>query len=120
MGVLVTVVLTSSLMWGGCAACLQVYARPASKSGCCLPAGQCKKSGPTLPTHKHCAAPDLALQQYVKANAVDPARAQTVVARVEATSFIVSPLVEQRTATPLDLAATDPPELFLLHSIFLI
>jgi hypothetical protein len=120
MGVLVTAVLTSSLLWGGCAACQQVYVRSTSKSGCCMPTGQCKQPGPTLPIHKQCATPDLALQQYVKANAVDPGRVQAVAAQVEVASAIVAPLVERPVAAALDSPVKSPPDLFRLYSVFLI
>lgn len=120
MGVLVAAVLTSSLLWGGCAACQQVYVRSTSKSGCCMPTGHCKQPGPTLPIHKQCAMPDLALQQYVKANAVEQARVQTMAAPVEVADPIVAALAARPVPAPLDSPVKSPPDLFRLYSVFLI
>ena len=118
----VTVVLALSMLWGECAPCQQLLAavQPASNR-CCDSKGKCKTPQSQTPLRKPCQSPTAVLAQY---EVTQPDhRAQVEVAPVVAADIAldVMPVVPEMMASlaPSPPGYT-PPDLYTLHSTFLI
>ena len=110
-GALATI-LTATLLWGGCAACAQVFTPKGAASGCCDRAGKCETPAPQQRTHKHCTSSAPALQQYAQA---DPERALPLgLAPLDVENAAIRMIPVHLPAHPAP--DPSPPDLFLLHS----
>ena len=113
---IVAALLVGAVLWGGCLPCTQLLARQQAPTGCCDQAGKCKTPAPDTPSPKYCKSPALALDQYVKA---DPDL--RVVALLETAPAVVPALAAPPTVVRVTaLPGYSPPDLFRLHSAFLI
>lgn len=107
------VVVAGALVWGGCVSCQNLLPQKQTAGGCCENSGKCKVPAPQESGHKHCKAPALALEQYVKA---DPDRAFEACSEPEP---VVAAAVCAPAVTPVAVdAAYSPPAVFLLNSTF--
>lgn len=110
-----SLLLVATLVWGGCLSCSQYFMFANSSSGCCHPSGHCSKT-PQVPASKEChIQPFAATKSFA---APDPQSLPAVAAPVvlmadQASVFNTRPLAfVPRQASP--------PDLCLLHSVFLI
>lgn len=111
--------LTATLLWGGCLSCAQYFMSPVSQAGhCCKPSGECRKTQNSSPPSKDCAIQPYSLAQTV----ATPDHAEILMASVVATPGYGLFLQLPQTHPILDLPATgsrgSPPDLNLLHSVF--
>jgi hypothetical protein len=110
------IVLTATMLWGGCLSCSQYFMFPmfptARAKSCCLPSGGCKDKPAKSSSQAECVI-----------QAMAPAKAPAV----PLSSFTVLPASAPvlRVAARLDARRDDgpshqtsPPDLFLLHSVF--
>ena len=116
-----TLLLALSVLWGECAPCQQLLAavQPAAKR-CCDPKGNCRTPQPQTPLQKPCQSPTAVLAQYDVAppdHRVQGDVAPVVTGDLEAGVMLVA-------ETPASLAPSPPgytpPDLYTLHSAFLI
>jgi hypothetical protein len=119
-----TLLLTASLLWGGCLSCSQYFMFPVSGARhCCMPSSGCKdnKDSNNKPKKSPSSQPqDCTLQQIVIAKQV------TAVDRIPNVVFLpLTPLLETSNALSLPPQAIrilsdpgSPPDLHLLHSVF--
>jgi len=116
--VLMSLLMTATLLWGGCLSCPQ-YFMLASKAGksCCMPSGECKE--------KQSGRQSRSQECTIQPVAVSDSRVADTIAQA-ATS--VMPIPAANVAVPLTLAVPNelrlaqsdrgsPPDLNLLHSI---
>jgi len=73
---ILSVLLVSALLWGGCVACPQYFQAPLTKKSCCTPTGQCKNTKPGSSQQKTCQFQQVELQQ--KLQMAEPAIAATL------------------------------------------
>lgn len=112
---LLSLLLVTSLVWGGCISCEQYFMWPGVKS-CCTPGGHCKtKQSPAKkdsgPECKQLAFEDhKSLDHHFDLPAVDTA-AVPVAQPVLATEAVAH-------RPSLELLAASPPDLQILHSTF--
>jgi hypothetical protein len=64
---LLSVLLTATLLWGGCVACPQYFQAPLTKKSCCTPTGQCKNTKQGTSQQKPCQFQQLELQKKLPA-----------------------------------------------------
>lgn len=112
--------MTVSLLWGGCAPCQQILLSASQQGGCCLPTGKCKTSAPLAPAHKNCTTPALVLEQYVAAPVAHVTQADAAVVRILTPKWALLPTFERHSAVFDVLPFDSPPELFQRHSALLI
>lgn len=116
----VAVMLTATLLWGGCLSCAQYFMFPGGvEKSCCMPSGDCKKTQNSPAPQRECRIQPMALK------AAPPQLLHASI--LENSSFVLPPQ-----ATVLTIAATfphtyrntrstnlpAPPDLCLLHSVF--
>lgn len=63
---LLSLLLTTALLWGGCVACPQFFQAPLAKKSCCDPSGHCRKTKTNQSSQKPCQFQQLKLEQRVK------------------------------------------------------
>jgi hypothetical protein len=63
---LLSALLATTLLWGGCVACPQFFQSPVAKKSCCDPAGHCRNTGKGTSHQRPCQFQQLELQQKVK------------------------------------------------------
>jgi hypothetical protein len=113
------VVLTATLLWGGCLSCAQYFMFPSiSAKTCCMPSGHCEDKGSKPSSNEECRIQSLSAAETGPV----PAGASIPV------SFVDSlPALAPASTVPLRLAAWGraispnqfiPPDLCLLHSVF--
>ncbi|MBV8830489.1 MAG: hypothetical protein JO108_14785 [Acidobacteriaceae bacterium] len=111
---LLSVLLVMTLLWGGCISCEQ-YFMFGQSHGCCNPDGHCKRKAPV----KNSRARDCNQIAFDHQKGIDPHFDLPVVAveRIALPVRKVELFPRWRDALPLD---PSPPDLQVLHSIFLI
>ena len=121
----VAVMLTATLLWGGCLSCAQYFMFPAGgEKSCCMPSGECKKTHDTPGPQQECRIQPMALK------AAPPQLLHAPVREFLESSSFVLPLQATVLTTAATIPATylndrftnlpAPPDLCLLHSVFLI
>jgi hypothetical protein len=111
--------LTATLLWGGCLSCAQYFMSPVAVAGhCCKPSGECRKAPNSSSPAKDCAIQAFALAQTV----VTPDHAAVLLASAVAAPDSVPVLTPSQIHAIPDLKAAgsrgSPPDLNLLHSVF--
>jgi hypothetical protein len=110
-----SLLLLSTLVWGGCVSCEQFFMWPGAK-GCCAPDGHCKTK--KTPTEKRAATPCMQM-------AFEHRSPVSHTFALPAAELRIEPLADPRLAyvlawDPAESAAYSPPDLQALHSTFLI
>ena len=109
--------LTVTLLWGGCLACSQYSTSAVSRAGhCCKPSGECKK------TQNSSAPKDCTIQPYSLAQTVvTPDHAANLLAFAVATPgyrlVLVPPPTHAIVDVPIAGDRGSPPGLFLLYCV---
>ncbi len=110
-----SLLLLTTLVWGGCISCEQFFMWPSAKS-CCGANGQCKtkKSQPSSQSTRECKQIAFERQNSVQLTVDLP------VAAVHASNFL--PRIAEPSAywSRLPLIEPSPPDLQVLHGTFLI
>jgi hypothetical protein len=110
--------LTATVLWGGCLSCPQYFTSAVSQAGhCCKPSGGCKKpQNSSAP--KHCTIQSYSLAQTV----VTPDHAANLLASVVVPSacrlVLVPPPTHAMVDVPIAGDRGSRPGLFLLYSVF--
>ena len=117
----VTLLLALSVLWGECAPCQQLLAaaRPAANR-CCDSKGKCKRPESQTPLRKPCQSPTAVLAQYEVTQADHRAQVEAVsvmAADLEMGVMLVAETPASLTPSP---PGYTPPDLYTLHSTFLI
>ena len=117
----VTLLLALSVLWGECAPCQQLLAavQPAANK-CCDSKGKCKTPQPRTPLQKPCQSPTAVLAQYEVAlpdHRVPAEVAPVLTADLEAGLMPVAEMPASLAPSP---PGYTPPDLYTLHSAFLI
>ena len=112
------ILLTATLLGGGCLSCAQYFMSPVSQAGhCCKPSGECPKTQNPSSSSKDCTIQPYSLAQTV----VTPNHAAILAASVVAMPGYGLVFAPRQAHAVLDLFAADgcgsPPDLNLLHSI---
>ena len=111
---LLSFLLLTTLVWGGCISCEQYFMFPGAK-GCCDPSGHCKSKAPA----KH--APDRDCKQiaFDHQKSLDLHIDLPVASALafDAPALTVEPVIERHGPSPVD---PSPPDLQILNSTFLI
>ena len=99
-----------TLLWGGCVSCPQFYMFPGSTKDCCEKDGTCKKPAKAKS------------QTDCQRIALEPAVSPEAVMPVVLAERFLEPRVVALSLRDLETPLTDPspPDLNLLHSVFLI
>jgi hypothetical protein len=63
---ILSVLLVTALLWGGCVACPQYFQAPFAKQSCCTPTGQCKNTKTGTPQQKTCQFQQVELQPTLR------------------------------------------------------
>ncbi len=110
--------VTATVLWGGCLSCPQYFTSAVSQAGhCCKPSGECKK------TQNSSAPKDCKIQPYSLAQTVvTPDHAANLLASVVATPgyglVLVPPPTHAIVDVPMAGDCGSPPCLFLLFAVF--
>jgi len=111
---LLSLLLLTTLVWGGCISCEQYFMWPGAKA-CCSPNGHCKTKTPTPPNLKReCKQIAFDHQKSVDFHIDLPLIAAV---SVDLPIPTVEPFGDWRAANPLE---PSPPDLQILNSTFLI
>jgi hypothetical protein len=106
--------VVSTLLWGGCVSCEQ-YFMLGKSHGCCNPDGHCKRKPPSEgKSGALCSQIAFDHQKSIGVQFGLPVTTQTAF-ELRAPEIVV--LAKRRTNRPAD---PSPPDLHLLHSVFLI
>ena len=110
--------LTATLLWGGCLSCEQYFMMPGAQAGhCCAPSGECKRT----PNHGS-PAKDCSFQSFVlEQKAASPDHAAILISSVLATTVYDSAFfLPQFTLSYLSASRghRSPPNFFSLHPVF--
>jgi hypothetical protein len=110
---LLSLLLLTTLVWGGCISCDQYFMWPGAKS-CCSPDGHCKTK--TSPESSKCDCTQIAFDQD---KSLDFSIDLPVIAvvKIELPTRAVDPLERWRGATSIE---PSPPDLQILNSTFLV
>jgi hypothetical protein len=106
--------LAVTLVWGGCLSCSQYFRFPGAKAGCCDPVGRCGKIPTQKSAPKDCTIQPMALTS--PAPDVGPPTADIAYAPSPANR---TPEIEAALVIAF-VPKEAPPDLCLLHSVFLI
>ena len=111
---LLSLLLLTTLVWGGCISCEQ-YFMFGQSHGCCNPDGHCKRKAP----HKSGSDRDCKQIAFDHQKRIDLHLELSVVAveGIDVPVRNIEPLPRWRDAVPFE---PSPPDLQVLHSIFLI
>jgi hypothetical protein len=111
---LLSLLLLTTLVWGGCISCEQYFMLPQAKS-CCAPDGHCKTKNPA----KQNSGPECKLIVFDHEKCVDLHIDLPAVAVVpfDLPLRTVMPVAAWHGTTPVE---PSPPDLQVLHSVFLI
>ena len=118
----VALLLALSVLWGECTPCQQLLAavQPAANK-CCDSKGKCKTPQSQTPLQKPCQSPTTVLSQCEVTPPDHRAQVEVVTVMAADLSMDVMPVVA---AMPASLAPSPPgytpPDLYTLHSTFLI
>jgi hypothetical protein len=110
--------LALGLLWGVCAPCRQLLAQSTAHNNCCDSAGRCKTPQPQSQAQKPCQSPVAVLEHYV-APQPDPA-AQLDLPLPAVTTPAQLAVVVEVPAVAVSPPGYTPPDLYPLHSAFLI
>ena len=112
---LLSLLLVTTLVWGGCISCDQYFSF-GNSHGCCNPNGHCKRTGPSQKSgsDRECKLIAFDKQKPIGVHFALPAVLADAVA-----PLVASPpaLAQSRDAIPAD---TSPPDLQVLNSVFLV
>ncbi len=110
---LLSLLLLTTLMWGGCISCEQYFMWPGAK-GCCAPDGHCEKTPAQPNSGRECKLIVFDHQESVNLHVDLP-----VVADIKFDLLLpeFETIAAWRGSSPI---APSPPDLQALHSIFLI
>jgi hypothetical protein len=113
---LLSLLLTATLLWGGCVSCEHFFMSAPQAKDCCSPDGHCKtKQAPA----KHTQARDcnqIVLEQHQNPDL-------QIVLPVDPSPFLVQPVRVVNCFEPgriLDSIDSSPPDFQILHSTFLV
>ena len=106
--------MSLTLIWGGCVSCEQYFMVGGGARQCCAPNGHCK-SKPGSPSRAEIKCSQIAAEQQQIAVVVVP-QTQWMKAPVPVVAGLDTDFL-RRSPQPLD---TSPPDLFTLHSSYLI
>lgn len=115
------IVLTATLLWGGCISCAQYFMFPSiSAKTCCMPSGHCKDKPSKPSSQEECRIQSLAFAKapVVPEQAAIPVSSFAVLPAQTPTSRVALRLDARGDTYPANQAS--PPGLYLLHSVFLI
>ena len=111
---LFSLLLLTTLVWGGCISCEEFFMLPGAKS-CCSPKGHCKTKPPTPQKSNR----DCKQIAYDRHKSVDVHIEQPIIAvlTIDFPTQPVEPLERWHCAVPIE---PSPPDLQILNSTFLI
>ena len=110
-----SLMLLTTLLWGGCISCEEFFMFPGTKSDCCNKSGQCERPGKSQPK-TDCNRMPLALQSGAHVDAA-PALISVAAASVIAPP---EPIIWFRAVTAEMVREHSPPDLQVLNALFLI
>ena len=109
-----SLLVVTTLIWGGCISCEQYFMWPGAR-GCCAPDGHCKTKTPTQQNSgRECKQIAFDHQKSIDLHIDLPVVA---VVAFDLAPRTVEPLAAMHSTNPIEAS---PPDLQVLHSIFLI
>jgi hypothetical protein len=113
---LLSLLLTATLLWGGCISCEQYFMLQGTKD-CCNPDGHCKTKAPSQPQDRGRECRQLAFDHHKSLHLLDVDLSAVAVLRIEVPVYTARQFPRHYETA---LADPSPPDLQILHSTFLI